>query len=56
MKQEMKLLFALQQIEGITQLIQNNEYEQYFTSLIVPIHTELRRQLTNLTHSSKLQE
>jgi hypothetical protein len=54
--QTSKLLFALQQVEGIAKLIKDNEYEQYFTSFLIPIHTELNRQLTNLKQSSKIKE
>ena len=51
-----KLLLALSQVEGITKLISNNEYESYFISHLIPIHAELNRQLTNLTQSSKMEE
>jgi len=51
-----KLLLALSQVEGITKLISDNEYESYFISHLIPIHTELNRQLTNLKQSSKIKE
>jgi len=54
--QEIKLLLALNQIENITQLISNNEYESYLISHLIPIQTEVKRQLTNLTQSSKMKE
>jgi hypothetical protein len=54
--QTSKLLFALQQVEGIAKLMKDNEYEQYVISFLVPIHTELNRQLTNLKQSSKIKE
>ena len=56
MNQTTKLLFALQQVEGISKLMKDNEYEHYFTSFLVPIHTELNRQLTNLKQSTKIKE
>jgi hypothetical protein len=51
---ETKLILALSQVEGITKLIQDNEYESYFISHLIPIHSELNRQLTNLKQSSKI--
>lgn len=56
MNQTSKLLFALQQVEGIIKLIKDNEYEEYFISLLIPIRGELNRQLTNLAQSSKIKE
>jgi hypothetical protein len=56
MNQTSKLLLALSQVEGITKLMKDNEYEQYIISFLVPIHTELNLQLTNLTQSSKIKE
>ena len=54
MNQTSKLLLALQQVEDIIKLIKNNEYEEYFISLLIPIRGELNRQLTNLAQSSKI--
>jgi hypothetical protein len=54
--QTSKLLFALQQVEGIVKLMKDNEYESYITSCLTPVHAELNRQLTNLTQSSKIKE
>jgi len=51
-----KLLFAIQQVEGIRKLIKDNEYESHFISHLAPIHIELYRQLTNLKQSSKIKE
>jgi len=56
MNQETKLLLALSQVEGISKLMKDNEYEQYLNSFLVPIHTELNRQLTNQTQSTKIKE
>jgi hypothetical protein len=56
MNQTTKLLFVLQQVEGITKLMQDNESESYINSFLTPIHAELSRQLTNLTQSSKMKE
>lgn len=44
------------QIENISNLIANNEYEQFFVSHLIPIKIELERQLTNIQHSRKIKE
>ena len=54
MTNEMKILLALQQVGGIRKLMKDNEYEHYFNSYLVPIHVELRRQLTCLQNSAKI--
>lgn len=56
MTEETKFIFALMQIENLSKLIQNNEYEQFFVSHLIPIKCELERQLTNIQHSSKIKE
>jgi hypothetical protein len=50
---EEKLESALQKIEEVTELITNNEYEQFFVSHILPVEFEIKRQLTNIRHSAK---
>jgi hypothetical protein len=54
--QTTKLILALQQVEGISKLMKDNEYESYIISFLNPIHVELNRQLTNLKQSSKMKE
>jgi hypothetical protein len=54
MNQTSKLLFALQQVEGIGKLMKGNEYEHYITTFLAPVNAELQRQLTNLKQSSKM--
>ena len=56
MDEKSKLLFALQQVEGISKLMKGNEYESFIASHLFPILYELNRQLTNLTQSSKIEE
>jgi|LauGreDrversion4_2_1035121.scaffolds.fasta_scaffold278456_5 hypothetical protein len=51
-----KILLAMQQVDGILNLMKGNEYEHYFVSHLIPIQVELKRQLTNLTHSTKIEE
>ena len=45
MTQTIKLLFILNQIEGIAKLVKNNEYENYYKSYLTPIFYETKRQL-----------
>jgi len=56
MTSETKLLLALQQIENLTSLLHQNEYEKYFDIRLIQIQTELKRQLTNLQNSSKIKK
>jgi len=56
MTPETKLLLALQQIENLTSLLKENEYEKYLYSRLIQVQVELKRQLTNLTHSSKIKK
>ena len=45
---EIKLTLALMQIENISNLIRENNYEAFFTSHLLPIKFEIERQLTLL--------
>jgi hypothetical protein len=45
MDQKIKLLFILNQIEGIAKLVKDNEYESYYKSYLTPIFYETKRQL-----------
>jgi hypothetical protein len=56
MNKNTKLILALQQIDNLTSLLEGNEFQQFFYSHLIPIEIELKRQLTNLTHSSKIEE
>ena len=56
MNEQTKLILALMQIENLTSLTEGNEYQQFFYSHLIQIQTELKRQLTNLNHSSKIKE
>jgi len=46
MNQETKFHLALIQIENLSQLVKDNEYEHFFVSHLVPIKIELERQLS----------
>ena len=52
MNEETRLLLALYQVEGITQLTKDNEYKQYLWCKLSSIKCELERQLANLTNTN----
>ena len=52
MNEETKLLLALYQVDGITQLTKDNEYKHYLYSKLSSIKCELERQLANLTNTN----
>ena len=56
MNQTTKLLLAMSQVEGITKLIKDNEYEYYLNTFLVPIRAELHRQLTNAKQCTTMKE
>lgn len=56
MDKHTKLILALQQTENIYKLLQEGEYAAFFASHLLPIKFEIERQLTNLSHSTKIKE
>jgi hypothetical protein len=54
MNDQSKLILALMQVKNISNLVSENEYEHFFVSHLIQIKCELQRQLTNLSHSSKI--
>ena len=56
MDEQTKLILALYQVDGITQLTKDNEYRHYLYCKLSSIKCELERQLTNLTDQSKIKE
>lgn len=54
MSEQTKLIFALMQIDNIISLTQDNEYQKFLYGHLISIQVELKRQLTNLTHSSTI--
>lgn len=56
MNEQTKLIFALMQVDNLTSLTKDNEYQQMLYSHLISIQIELQRQLTNLKHSSKIKE
>ena len=53
MNEKERLLLALQQINNITNLIQDNQYKQFLYCKLISVEVELQRQLTNLTHHER---
>ena len=53
MNEKERLLLALQQINNITSLLQDNKYKHYLYSNLITIEVELQRQLTNLTYHER---
>ena len=56
MNQQTKLIIALNQVDNITKLTEDNEYKTYLYSHLSTIKYELERQLTNLADQSKIKE
>ena len=56
MNQEIKLILALQQIDNLTSLLGDNEYQSFLYSHLISIQVELKRQLTNLKTCSKIKK
>jgi hypothetical protein len=48
MDNKTKFILALMQIENITNLMKDNEYEQFMVSHLIPLEVEIKRQLSNL--------
>lgn len=52
MDEQTKLILALYQVDGITQLTKDNEYQHYLWCKLSSIKCELERQLDNLTNTN----
>lgn len=50
MTSKINLVLALQQIENISNLIRENNYEAFFTSHLLPVKYEIERQLVLHNH------
>ena len=53
MNEKERLLLALQQINNITSLLQDNQYKDFLYAKLISIEVELQRQLTNLTYHER---
>jgi hypothetical protein len=47
MKEQTKLILALQQIDNLTKLLKDNEYQQFLCSKLISAKIELERQLSH---------
>ena len=56
MKNEIKILLALQQLENVMKLVKGNQWEIFFSRNLIPVGIELRRQLTCCQDSAKINE
>lgn len=56
MTSEEDLELALLHIKCMSLLLRDNEYEKFIQSHLIPVEVELKRQLTNLTQSTKIKE
>ena len=48
MNKDIRLTLALMQVENISNLVRENNYEAFFTSHLLPIKFEIERQLVLL--------
>lgn len=46
MDERTKLLLALQQVENITELAKDNQYEKFFIQHLTPLYYEIKRQIS----------
>jgi hypothetical protein len=50
MNKKTKLILAQMQIENISNLIKDNEYERFMSSHLISLRVEIERQLSNIIH------
>ena len=50
MTEQTKLILAQMQIENISNLIKDNEYERFMNSHLISLKVEIERQLSNINH------
>jgi 3-deoxy-D-arabino-heptulosonate 7-phosphate (DAHP) synthase len=56
MTDQTKLERAMNHLQIVIDLVQDNEYKQYMLSKLIPAQIELQRQLTNAQVSTKMTE
>jgi len=56
MTERERLIIALNQIDNVTSLLENNEWKIYLYNHLSPIKYELERQLTNLQNPPTIEE
>lgn len=50
MNDQTKLILALMQVENISNLMKDNEWEQFMSFHLIPIKVEIERQLSNINN------
>jgi len=53
MTSKTNLIFALMQVENISNLVRENNYEAFFTSHLLPIKFEIERQIALQNHGKE---
>ena len=56
MKDDIKILLALEQLENVMKLVEGNQWEIFMSRHLIPVRCELRRQLTCVQHSAKIEK
>ena len=56
MNETTKLILAMQQVDNLTSLLEENDYQQFLYSHLISVQVELQRQLTNLKSSTKIKK
>ena len=51
-----KLMMASMQVDNLEKIFQGNQYSKYLNQYLTYIKYEIKRQLTNLNSSSKINE
>jgi hypothetical protein len=56
MNSSIRLILALEQVHNLMSLLEDNEYEKFLVSHLLPLEYELQRQLTNIQSSAKIKK
>jgi hypothetical protein len=56
MNNDIKILLALEQLENVMTLLEGNQWQMFVSSHLIPVRCELRRQLTCVQHSAKIEK
>ena len=54
MTEQQKLILALQQVNNLSVLLEDNEWYGFLSQRLISVKYELERQLTNISGSSKI--
>lgn len=46
MNEKTKIILALTQVENVAKLVEANQWEEFFSSHLIPLKSELQRQLS----------